>query len=382
MVCPSYPPQDITCGVGDYTRCLAEELVRQGVEVTVLASDRYRGQPGGSITVRPVITDWSWRQGWRLARELAARGNELFHMQYAPDLYEERFAVAWWPLLARLRANKCPTVVTCHALTGRSSLSKISALGLLMSSDWVISANEEVSAMIRKRAPFVWRWCSEIPIGSNIPVSRSTGDGCGQERARFKLPERGPLAVHFGMVYPGKGLETLFEAVAQLRARGRAVYLVIAGDTRTEDQAYRQLLDTLAKRLGIDHAITWMGRLAGDEVSRLLRTADLYVVPYDGGLSVRRGSLIAGLAHGLPVISTRPPHPSAYLEDGRDLALVPPKNPSALAGTMEDLLEHPEKAGRLGCAARNVATRFSWEQIARDTRGVYARLLDSCASSS
>jgi glycosyltransferase involved in cell wall biosynthesis len=261
-------------------------------------------------------------------------------------------------------------------------LSKVSALGLLTSVDWVISANEEVSAMIRKRAPFVERRCSEIPIGSNIPVSRSTDSEHGQERAHFRLPGTGPLAAHFGMVYPGKGLETLFEAMAQLHAKGRALHLVIAGETRAGDQAYRQSLDALAKRLGIDHAITWMGRLAGDEISRLFNTADLYVVPYDGGVSVRRGSLIAGLAHGLPVISTRSSRPSAYLEDGRDLALVPPKNPSALAEKIEDLLEHPDSARRLGRAARDAAARFSWERVARDTRAVYTRVLDLCASSS
>jgi glycosyltransferase involved in cell wall biosynthesis len=382
LVCPSYPPQDVTCGVGDYTRCLAEELARQGVGVTVLASDRYRGGRRGSVEVRPVIAGRSLRQGWRIAGDLAAGPGRIFHLQYAPDLYGERFSVAWWPLLARLRAARCPTVVTCHALTGRSLLSKVSAAGLLMSADWVISANEEVSAMIRRRMPFVGRWCSEIPIGSNIPVSCPTGDGRGQARSRFRLPETGPLAVHFGMVYQGKGLETLFEAVARLHAKGRAVHLAIAGDTRAEDRAYRRSLDALAQRLGIDRAVTWTGRLVDDEVSRLLGAADLYVVPYDEGVSVRRGSLIAGLAHGLPVISTRPPHRSAYLEDGRDLVLVAPRDPAALAEAMDNLLEHPDRAGSLGRAARDAAARFSWEQIARETRAVYARLLSRCESSS
>jgi glycosyltransferase involved in cell wall biosynthesis len=380
LVCPSYPPQDLTCGVGDYTRCLAEELARQGVGVTVLASDRYRGETGGAVEVRPIITGRSLRQGWRIAGELAGRPGHIFHLQYAPDLYGERFAVAWWPLLIRLRAKQCPTVVTCHALTGRSPFSKLSAAGLLASVDWVISANEEVSAMIRRRMPFAGRWCSEIPIGSNIPVARSAG-GRG-ERSRFRLPETGPLAVHFGMVYPGKGLETLFEAMAQLHAKGRAVHLAIAGDTRAGDQRYRRSLDALAQKLGIGGAVTWTGRLADDEVSRLLGATDLYVVPYDEGVSVRRGSLIAGLAHGLPVISTKPPVQSAYLEDGRDLVLVPPRDSSALAEAMEALLAHPEKAGRLGRAARAAAARFSWGQIARDTRAVYARLLNRCASSS
>ena len=45
MVCPSYPPQDVTCGVGDYTRCLAEELVRQGEQVTVVTTQQQQWSP-------------------------------------------------------------------------------------------------------------------------------------------------------------------------------------------------------------------------------------------------------------------------------------------------------------------------------------------------
>src|SRR2546430_1611919 len=43
MVCPSYPPRELTCGVGDYTRCLAEELARGGDDVTVVTSTGYAG---------------------------------------------------------------------------------------------------------------------------------------------------------------------------------------------------------------------------------------------------------------------------------------------------------------------------------------------------
>ena len=55
IACPSYPPQDMTCGVGDYTRCLAEELVRRGDQVTVVASARWRGPGHGAVTVLPIL---------------------------------------------------------------------------------------------------------------------------------------------------------------------------------------------------------------------------------------------------------------------------------------------------------------------------------------
>ena len=55
MVCPSYPPQEITCGVGDYTRCLAEALAARGEAVTVVASAAWRGPARCGVTVLPIL---------------------------------------------------------------------------------------------------------------------------------------------------------------------------------------------------------------------------------------------------------------------------------------------------------------------------------------
>jgi len=97
-------------------------------------------------------------------------------------------------------------------------------------------------------------------------------------------------------------------------------------------------------------------------------------VPYDDGATIRRGSLIAGLAHGLPVVSTRSSLASAYLRDGDNVALVPPRDARALAAKLAELLGAPAEAARLGRGARALAERFAWPVIAAETRRVFARV--------
>jgi glycosyltransferase involved in cell wall biosynthesis len=94
-------------------------------------------------------------------------------------------------------------------------------------------------------------------------------------------------------------------------------------------------------------------------------------VPFDDGASIRRGSLMAGLVQAVPVLSTTPAVPSAYLGDG-NLALVPPRDAEALARRIRRLLDDPGEAGRLAAAAGALADRFTWPAIARATRAVYA----------
>jgi glycosyltransferase involved in cell wall biosynthesis len=245
---------------------------------------------------------------------------------------------------------------------------------LLTSAHHCISANEEVTAMVRRRLPKLCRRLTEIPIGASVPVTppdgtRETG------RRLLGVPNGIPLLVHFGLVYPGKGLETLFAALPDLLRFDRNTRLVIVGDARLESYGYRASLEALAVRLGVAPAITWAGRRPDEEVSWILQAADVFVAPYDDGVSIRRSSLMAGLAHGLPVVSTISTVASAYLKDRENIVLVPAMDAAALAEGIIALLASPDEAARLGKAASTLAERFSWPTIARETRTLYAQVL-------
>ena len=125
----------------------------------------------------------------------------------------------------------------------------------------------------------------------------------------------------------------------------------------------------------LEERVRWTGKVDADRVSRILQATDLYVVPYDAGVSIRRGTLMAGLAHGLPVVSTESWLDSAYLRNGDNISLVPPRDPEALAGRIVDLSCDPSHSARLALGAREIARRFTWPEIARATRGFFARLV-------
>ena len=369
IVCPSYPPREGTCGVGDYTRCLADELARQGEAVTVVTAAGYTGEREGGVRVLPILDAHAGRGAWwRLGSP------DVVNIQYTPDLYRGRGGVRLVPLVARLARNGPSTVVAFHTLVDGSLSAWIGVPWLLATASHCISTNEEVSAMIRRRLPFLAGRVTEIPIGSNIAIARGPGSDGRAEWARLGLPADSTILVHFGLVYPGKGLETLFAALADLRRGRPEVRLLIVGDTRRDDREYRAGLDALAARLGIAAAITWTGRRPEDEVSRLIQAADVFVVPYDEGATIRRGSLMAGIAHGLPIVSTRAALRSAYLRDGENVSLVPPRDPGTLGARLATLLGSPDEAARLRRGARELAARFAWPRIAGETRRLFARV--------
>jgi colanic acid/amylovoran biosynthesis glycosyltransferase len=81
------------------------------------------------------------------------------------------------------------------------------------------------------------------------------------------------------------------------------------------------------------------------------------------------------MAAGLPVISTPLAGIPEMVEDGINGALVPDRDPPALAAALERLLDNPEQGRRLGEHGRQLAReKFSIETSARQLREIFAGL--------
>ncbi|HEX2173569.1 MAG TPA: glycosyltransferase [Dehalococcoidia bacterium] len=167
--------------------------------------------------------------------------------------------------------------------------------------------------------------------------------------------------------------------------RGRSAHLLIVGGSigasdPTNRRAQNDLLRVIDD-LGLRSAVTITGTLSPRDVSAHLLAADVAALPYRDGASFRRGSLLATLAHGLPLVSTRGPDPldrevlGAALRDRENCRLVPPDDPAALAGVLTDLAADPTARAHLAAGAATLAEAFRWPAIAKQTAGLYEEVL-------
>jgi glycosyltransferase involved in cell wall biosynthesis len=94
---------------------------------------------------------------------------------------------------------------------------------------------------------------------------------------------------------------------------------------------------------------------------------DVYCAPFDEGASTRRGSLLAGLQHGLPTVSTvgRRTDQALRAEHESALLLAPDDEPQAFAACVVQLATNPPLRREVGRAAEAFfETTFSWPVIA------------------
>jgi glycosyltransferase involved in cell wall biosynthesis len=177
-----------------------------------------------------------------------------------------------------------------------------------------------------------------------------------------------PRTVLFlGSLERRKGVDTLLDAFAAIAGSHPDVALRLAGSGSLEDEIRSRVArPPLAGRVEL---LGWVKR---DEVPALLRSSTLLCLPSVGeplGMSA-----LEALASGLPAVVTDAGGVAELVPDagGRK---VPPGDPRALAGAIDELLRlRPAELARLGARNRTAAERYSWEAAVDRLEEVYAQV--------
>jgi glycosyltransferase involved in cell wall biosynthesis len=182
---------------------------------------------------------------------------------------------------------------------------------------------------------------------------------------------------YFGFLNESKGADTLLRALSILDECFHLVF--IGGQTGASDATNIDFLEKikgLATHLGLSERVHWTGFLSDTRVSAFLHAADMLVMPYQDGASLRRGTLMAALAHGRPLITTYPSEPTPELVHGENVWLIKAGNTSSLSEAVEILARDEDLRHRLGVGAAGTAGLFTWDQIAKFTAAFFAELPD------
>jgi glycosyltransferase involved in cell wall biosynthesis len=165
---------------------------------------------------------------------------------------------------------------------------------------------------------------------------------------------------------PKKGLTFLVEAVNLLRQRGRNVELHLVGGTDAGSQAcvaYKAELDGLITNLGLWGTVHLEGRQNEEGVRRFLDMGHVFVAPFveaaNGDKDGIPTALLEAMASGLPVVATDAGSISEVIAGPEDGVIVPQRDPVALAGGIDALLDSHERRRVLGRrAVQLVRNRF------------------------
>lgn len=238
---------------------------------------------------------------------------------------------------------------------------------LVDEADLVVAASEVERAHLAAHGASPGR-VAVIPCGVDTELFRP-GDR-DAARAALGLDDR-PLALYVGRIAPIKGLDTLLDAVARLRALGLRL-LVVGGEADEPLDGHEAEIRRRAEALGLGAAVSFVGAQPQDRLRDYYVAADVTVLPsyYESFGMVA----LEAMACGSPVLATRVGGLATTVLDGVTGVLVPDGDAAALAGSLERLLGDAALRWRLGREGVRWAARHRWPCVVEAVCREYARL--------
>ncbi len=204
-------------------------------------------------------------------------------------------------------------------------------------------------------------------------------------RQRLGLDPNDLIVVYVGRLLPRKDIRNIVRALAILVQRTELPLklLVVGGETAEPDPAVTPeigVLQALAAELGVADRLIFTGKRQPDLLYNYYGAGDVVVTtPWYEPFGL---TPLEAMACGRPVIGSAVGGISFTVQDGVTGALVPPRNPEALAERLQQLLTRPIFRTSMGRAARaRVEREFTWATVARRTAMLYDTLLYSKESS-
>ncbi len=364
-------------GVADYTRIIAENLSRRGSRVHVLTSTRSTSAYD-DVIVHADAPDWRRRTLKEVKPLCKWIEPDVINIQYQTAAFEMRPAINLLPRMLNI-----PVVTTFHDLLVPYLFPKAGALRwqvnriLARESTAIITTNPEDSARLREKEHLERVY--EIPIGSNIQPTLPLNFDRWLWRNRWELPQDAHVLCYFGFLNQSKGGMDLIRALGLLLEEDPNVHLLfIGGATGASDPTnadYASQIRRLVVENRLNDHVHWTGHISDEEVSAAFACSDICVLPFQDGVSIRRGSLMAALVHDMPIVSTEPLVSTPGIVHGENIWLTAREQPQEIAQAVRHILQDHVLRQKLSDGARELAKQYDWDNITTRILEVYGDAL-------
>jgi len=381
-----------TGGMNVYVRELSRELGRMGVEVDVFTRSQNASIPrvvplgararvihlaAGPEAPMPRAEIHAYLDefvdgvdAWRLTQ-----GAEY-------DLIHAHYWLSGVAALALRERWSVPVLQMFHTLgrlknrAARSAAELEPALRLREETRIVRASDRVVAANVVERAELLRDYAAHAPRIATIPCGVDTALFAPGDRAAARVAlalDAHPVLLWVGRIAPIKGLDTLLDAIACLRAGGTALTLLIVGGEADEPRnGHEAALRERIERLHLDAAVRFVGPLPQDVLPTYYIAADVTVLPsyYESFGMVA----LEAMACGSPVIASRVGGLVTTVRDGVTGFLVPESDVAALAERIGGLIADPDLRWHIGREGVRWARAHRWPCVAEAICREYASL--------
>jgi glycosyltransferase involved in cell wall biosynthesis len=364
------------CGIATYTTDVARAIAERFPEVQV---DIWAMNDTGKHYVYPdhlagTIAQEDGASYLEAARAITASGADMVWIQHEFGIFGGSAGELILNLIDRMTV---PVAVAMHTvLAAPDRAQRRVTLALVERCETIIVMAEAARALLIEKygadpdqVVVIPHGIPDRPFATTAPM-----------KAKLGLVGR-DVILTFGLLSPGKGIETMIAAMPAIVARNpKALYLVL-GATHPHciahsGEAYRESLAALAEDLGIAVHVQFIDTFVEfDALLDYIAAADIYVTPYQNPAQVTSGTLAYAVGLGKPVVSTPYVHARELL--GSDYGcLVEFGDSAGFARAINGLLADPKATLDLRRRCYALGRTMIWPRLAEASLARFERMVE------
>jgi glycosyltransferase involved in cell wall biosynthesis len=353
------------CGIATFTTDLCESIADEYKGTSCIAlpvNDMETGYDYPS-RVRFELTEKDIDSYRRAADFLNINNVDIVSLQHEYGIYGGR---AGSYILVLLRELRMPIVTTLHTILRDPDPGQRRVL------EEIASLSARLVVMSERGAEFL-REIYHVPAEKIDLIPHGIPDVPFEDPSFHKDlfgVEGKTVLLSFGLLSANKGIENVISALPTILAKHPNVVYIVLGAThpqvlRNEGETYRLSLQWLAQQKGVESNVIFYNRfVALDELVQFISASDIYITPYLDEAQITSGTLAYTVGAGKAVISTPYWYAEEILADDRG-ALVPFRDPQALAEQVIDLLDNEARRHAMRKRAYMFGRDMIWPQVAR-----------------
>ena len=332
-------------GGEQYVYDLSQRQMADGIDVTIFCKpveaimQKYQ-ETGMKVIPLALGGALDVMSAWKMAKVIRSQESGVRSLILHAHNFKDAFTACYARCIARKKEIR---VVMCRHLT-RKGKNTLLYRWLYRHLDRLIFDSELSKSEFLSTHPTIDE--KKLGIVHTSIVVTETGDRSQESvvRSKYQIPEDCVIGMFHGRLDPEKGLDTLLEAVAQIKERNFRLVLVGRGS-----EEYTAHLKQVVQEKGIAEKVVFAG---------FVHPVLPYVAGADFGIlasTVQEGCPLSPqeyMSQGRPVVVTNNGGQREYVVQEQNGLLVPPGDAKALAEAMARLVDDAALRQRLGQQAK------------------------------
>lgn len=370
-------------GVPEFLKAITREYLQLGLHVSIYAGDKFKNNLEHTSTVHDTVKVFTgplqepgfWVSSKKICLLADLCQKEKISVLHSQGTYTPGF-------MTRLVSKKInlPYVVTSHSDISPVNSKRLERSGVRARCRRIL----EDAAWVTHLTPAMEQASHQICDTHQKSSLIHNGVDLEAWQRYQHLPEKNYI-LGLGRLEPGKGFHVLIEMYAHTLQRGVNTSLVIAGtgvaETELRQQCERLGLSIVSGLDDVDHipekSVVFAGYVRDEMKHQLVAHSQCVLFATQPDLWEEAFGIVQleAMAAGKPLVASDIAATRYLATLGMQAEIVPAKDISAWAQTVESLLADQHKRQIMGAANLAAVKQFAWRSVAEQYRDVYARLV-------